>query len=321
MTIDRPSDEFVKRLIKYYKNHTDDSCLPIWTGAYGPLRKFLLNEDVEEIHKKFDNIYIDDLWGMDYNQKNSWHLPPYDSCFNRCLSTASNELKFHHESKEKSVEKLEEITGLQFDIPEYPNRPVTKVGNRNIPLRFAVCYYIFHCLNTYLQIIPSSVLEIGAGTGYFPYLFIKKYPSITYNIIDLPVISVIQTYIYATMVGEDSIWFHGEPKTNAALRIYSPVDTDDIEGPIDLALNHNSFPEIPRGVQSKYLKLMEKLFSTDAFFYSVNWEPDRSDQTPVHIACKESKFKNVHRRIFPMESNVHVSSSISFFEEIYKINE
>jgi putative sugar O-methyltransferase len=172
-------------------------------------------------------------------------------------------------------------------------------------------------LRKHLNEVPQNVLEIGAGTGYFPYLFSQKYPNVKYNIVDLPVISVIQSYIYATMVGEDKIWFHGEDKTDAQLRIFAPGTINDIEGKIDVVLNLNSFPEIPSGAQSAYLNRMRELLTDKGFFYSVNWEPQGLDQTPVKIACSNNGFKNTYRRIFPVESEVHPSTSIEFFEEIY----
>ncbi len=315
-----PSDRFIRRLITYYKTHTEVSCLPIWTGTYSHLRELIDKEDINGLRSKLDTLYIDDLWGLDYNQQNSWKLPPYESCFNMCIDTMASELKFYNESSEKTVEQLEKITGLRFDIPEYPHRPVIKIGDRNIPLRFAVCYYIFHCLTTYLENEPDRVLEIGAGTGYFPYLFTQKYQNVKYNIIDLPIISVIQSYIYATMVGEDKVWFHGEIQNEEAnLRIYAPDAIDEIEGLIDVALNHNSFPEIPQDAQAKYLEKMKQLFTPKGFFYSVNWEPHNSDQTPVPVACAKNGLTNISRRIFPIESFVHEQTSITFYEEIYKL--
>jgi len=315
-----PSNQFIHRLIHYYKTHTEVSCLPIWTGTYTHLRELIDKEDIVGLRSKLDTLYIDDLWGLDYNQQNSWKLPPYESCFNMCIDTMASELKFYNESNEKTVEHLEKLTSLRFDIPEYPHRPVIKVGDRNIPLRFAVSYYIFHCLTSHLEWEPNRILEIGAGTGYFPYLFTQKYPGIKYNIIDLPIISVIQTYIYATMVGEDKIWFHGEPHNeNAHLRIYAPGAIDEIEGLLDVALNHNSFPEIPQDAQAKYLEKIKQLLTLSGFFYSVNWEPHNNDQTPVPVACAKNGLTSVSRRIFPIESFVHEQQSITFYEEIYKL--
>lgn len=309
-----PSDTFIKRLVSYYKTHTELSCLPLWTGTYADLREYLTKEDVGLIRKKLDELYISDLWGIDYNQKNDWNLPPYETCFDTCLKTIAYEMGI---SKESVIEQLEYITNLKLDIPEYPHRPVIKVGDRNIPLRLLVCYYAFYGLMKNFKTVPKQALEIGAGTGYFPYLFCRRYPELKYNIIDLPVISVLQTYIYASMVGEDKIWFHGEPKSDAELRIYSPDAIDDIEVGVDVALNLNSFPEIPPDIQSKYLALIRKILTPDGFFYSINWEPTEG-QRAVTVACDESKFTKTHRRNFPVESNVHHGGNIPFFEEIYK---
>lgn len=318
MINDLPSDQFIKRLVSYYKTHTDSDCLPIWTGCYGPLRTWLVNEDVDAIRKKLNSIYIDDLWGIDYNQINSWNIRPYEICFDSCLNIIETELGISHGSRENTIKQLETIVGIDLDIPYFPNRPTIQVGGRAIPLRYLVCYYIFLCIKKHLNGTPQNVWEIGAGTGYFPYLFTEKYPTVKYNIVDLPVISVIQSYIYATMVGEDKIWFHGEDKTDAQLRIFAPGTINDIEGKIDLTLNLNSFPEMPRSVQSAYLNRMRELLTTEGFFYSLNWEPQGIDQTPTKIACADSGFKNICRRIFPVESEVHPSTVVEFFEEIYK---
>lgn len=318
MTNEQPSDQFIKRLVSYYKTHTDSDCLPIWTGVYGSLRQWLVNEDIGSIRTKLNSIYIDDLWGIDYNQINSWNIRPYDVCFDVCLKIIESELGITHVSRENTIRQLEEIVGIDLNMPYFPNRPFIRVGDRAIPLRLLVCYYIFLCLKKRLNDDPKNVWEIGAGTGYFPYLFTQKYPSIKYNIVDLPVISVIQSYVYATMVGEDKIWFHGEDKTDAQLRIFAPGTINDIEGKIDVALNLNSFPEIPKTAQSFYLNRMKELLTDEGFFYSLNWEPIGIDQTPASVACPENGFKNIHRRLFPVESEVHPSTSIQFFEEIYK---
>lgn len=313
-----PSKQFIQRLVSYYKTHTDSDCLPIWTGVYGPLRAWLVNEDLDSIRKKLDSIYIDDLWGIDYNQVNSWNIRPYETCFDSCLNLIASELQITNTSREDTIAHLENIVGIDLDMPYFPNRPVIKVGGREIPLRLLVCYYIFLCLRKNIESTPKNILEIGAGTGYFPYLFIEKYPTVKYNIVDLPVISVIQSYIYAKMMGEDKVWFHGEDETDAPLRIFAPGTIDDIKGEIDVALNLNSFPEIPSNIQSIYLNKIRQLLTPKGFFYSVNWEPHGIDQTPVKIACKNNGFKNTHRRLFQVESEVHPLTTIQFFEEVYK---
>ena len=122
-----------------------------------------------------------------------------------------------------------------------------------------------------------------------------------------------------SMMGEDKIWFHGELQTDADLRIYSPDVIDEIEGLLDVALNHNSFPEIPKDAQSRYLEKMKQLFAPKGFFYSVNWEPEGIDQTPVPIACKTSGMTHIYRKQCPIESHVHSNPSIPFYEEIYKV--
>lgn len=317
--INPPSDQFLKRLIQYYKTHSELNCLGIWRGVYNHIRSDLDSENLVGLRNTLDNLYIGDLWGLDYNQKNDWHLPPYQDCFDVCIDIMASELGIEYESYDDAVEKIEKLMGIPFDMPEYPHRPVIKVGHRNIPLRFCVCYYMAYNLNE-IKPAPKSILEIGAGTGYFPFIFTKKYPDVRYNIIDLPIISVIQTYIYATMVGEDKIWFHGEEINDfdANLFIYSPDVINDI-GSIDIALNHNSFPEIPEDSQAKYLQKIKTSLTEDGFFYSVNWEPENSDQTPVKIACEKNGFKNIARRVFPVEMAVHQQPSHQFYEEVYKV--
>jgi len=164
---------------------------------------------------------------------------------------------------------------------------------------------------------PNKGLEIGAGTGYLAYLFTKFYPNSKYYIVDLPIISIIQSYIYAVMVGENTIWFHGEPESDANLLIYSPDTLCQLEETIDVVLNHNSFPEIPPQVQSQYLNKIKGLFSSNSFFYSVNWEPKGFDQTPTINACSNNGFERISRRHFVLEGKVHESET-EYFEEIYK---
>lgn len=313
-----PSKEFVLRQIKYFKSHTAGECLPIWDGPYKSLTDNLNQENVDAIITKLESLYIDDLWGLDYNQQNSWQLPPYEICFNECLKVICDELKIDvNRPAEIIIENIESIIGFSLNVTVYPHRPTIDIGHRHIPLRSLVCYYILYCILKYSKTIPQNILEIGAGTGYFPYLFNSNFKG-KYNIIDLPIISVIQTFIYATMVGEDKVWFHGELKNQTAnLFIYSPDSINDLTESVDLVLNHNSFPEMPSFVQSKYLNKIRELLTSNGFFYSVNWEPTGFNQTPTAIACSSNNFECKHRRLFPLESKVHVGDT-PFFEEIYR---
>lgn len=313
-----PSKEFVLRQIKYFKSHNAGNCLPIWDGPYKSLTDNLNQENVDAIIKKLESLYIDDLWGLDYNQINSWQIEPYDTCFNECLKVICSELTLDaNRPNEIVVGDIERIVGFPLNMTVYPHRPTINVGVRQIPLRAVVCYYIIHCILKHKTTKLTNVLEIGAGTGYFPYFF-NQYLTSKYHIIDLPIISVIQTFIYATMVGEDKVWFHGEPESKTTnLFIYSPDSIGDLNQPMDLVLNQNSFPEMPTTVQSTYLNKIRELLTDDAFFYSVNWEPDNSNQTPTAIACSSNNFVCKHRRLFPLESKVHVGNT-PFFEEIYR---
>lgn len=316
----KPSDEFIKRLIQYYKTHVDADCLPIWTNSYSHLRKALDEEDINSTRNILESVYINDLWGIDYNQKNDWKLPPYEFCFDECLSVIASELGIVDSSREIIIQQLELITGTYLDIDEFPHRPTIKVEDRDIPLRYVVSYYMAYSILQHTTQIPTDILEIGAGVGYFAYYFTKNSLS-KYHIIDLPVISIIQSYIYATMMGEERVWFHGEPHSDTTrLHIYSPKSISDLNVKIDFLINHNSFPEIPRHVQSKYLQKVKDLLKPDGFFYSVNWEPHNSDQTPTKIACIDNGFTNISRRLFPLENKVHTPETPDFFEEVYKPN-
>src|SRR5277367_4018036 len=99
------TENFILRQIKYYKTHNTGDCLPLWNGPYASLRQLLSEENVEGIRKKLDSIYIDDLWGLDYNQINSWNLKPYEECFSNCLQVICSELGIQNESREKSIER------------------------------------------------------------------------------------------------------------------------------------------------------------------------------------------------------------------------
>lgn len=313
-----PSKEFVLRQIKYFKTHNAGDCLPIWDGPYKSLTDNLIQENVDNITQKLESLYIDDLWGLDYNQVNSWQISPYEICFNECLKVICEELKIDGNRPIESIIKdVEGVVGFPLDIAIYPHRPTINVGTRQIPLRAVVCYYILFCILKHSKTIPTNILEIGAGTGYFPYLFNHNFIG-KYHVIDLPIISVIQTFIYATMMGEDKVWFHGESESNTAnLFVYSPDSIIYLTQPMDLVLNQNSFPEMPSSVQSTYLTKIKQLLTSDGFFYSVNWEPNGINQTPTAIACSSNGFTCHHRRLFPLESKVHVGNT-PFFEEIYR---
>ena len=313
------TDDFLRRVMSYYKTHTTNDIIPMWRNvlsAFTPLQRAIYADDIHEVRNILSNIYNGVmLWGIDFRYDAIEDENGYRQRTLKAIQNLANDCMMPcEEVTDEIISTLESKCGCQLNCPIYPNRPVIQIGNRSIPCRFVTSVHLLYKLRQHIN-QPKEVLEIGAGAGYIAYLFRIYYPQVKYHIIDLPMISVFQSCVYATMVGEDNIWFNGEPKnSDAKLYIYSPNDTHNIsDKSIDFCVNHNSFPEIPQSIQIQYLNEIRRVLVDKGFFYSVNWEPEeKKDQTPTYVSCKKLSFVRSHRALFMGEDGY------SYYEELYK---
>jgi len=325
-----PSDNFIHRLINYYDfENKKIETTKIWTDLlvnFNNLHITLFNEDVESVREVLNNIYLSNsLWGIDWHQPHEL-IKDYNNILNKTIFNICKDLQIDISENitQDVLLKIEEKTGYSLDFPEFPNRPDIKYYGKNLTARYITCLQVVHHLNKHIKETPKQILEIGAGTGYITYLLGISYPKIKYHIIDLPLISIIHAYIYATRNGEDTICFVNEKEDpNKNLFIYGPNCYEPLlNQKIDLSINHNSFPEISKNYQQKYLELMKKTFTEKSFFFSLNWEPSSEiDQYHTCNACQDAGFKRIYREHFKGDGEWNWRQDFHpYYEEVFILN-
>ena len=169
--------------------------------------------------------------------------------------------------------------------------PMICFDERNFSLRFLTMLYSYILLLDRENNI-ENVLEIGGGTGYLSHIFNRTNLVVKYHIIDLPLVSLIQGYIFSILFGENNVWFHGEPENNnAKLFLYSPNNIEELNQiTFDVVFNQNSLVEIPIDQSQKYVKLIEETLNNGSFI-SINQSIVPGGQFSLDEIMKPSTLK------------------------------
>ena len=114
---------------------------------------------------------------------------------------------------------------------------------------------------------PSSVCEIGAGSGRVAY-WSHRLGMRRYILVDLPHINAVQGFYLLKALPDAAIRLHGEPLPEAELAVL-PVSAIETVGKVDVVLNQDSFPEIDRDVVIGYLEWIKR---NARRFISINHE-------------------------------------------------
>lgn len=175
--------------------------------------------------------------------------------------------------------------------------------------RYPTSAYMAGSITMYWGLVPHSVLEIGPGFGMLGIL-LKGLGCQNYSVVDLPVACVIAAWVFACLLGEDSVWFCGEPEREAYLRLFTPETISDCRSEFCAVVNSDSFPEIPYSCQDAYIKMAERLLAGSGFIYSVNQESPHGGQRSISTAIQvNSLFRPVIRKLFPLRQG--------YLEEIF----
>jgi hypothetical protein len=271
-----------------------------------------------------DNIYSTGvLWGLDAyhltNNPTNEYSPTselHDNLTQKAIKNLAGTcgLNIQNGISEETINELEKISGISLECNFYPNRLVMIIGNKKVSCRHVTSVQCVYKLKPYIKQAPTDIFEIGAGCGYISRIFMNMYPAAKYHILDLPTVSVIQSYIYAATANEQDVWFYGEPQTpNSRLHIYH--SDSDIDVPFDFVVNHNSFTEIPAESQQKYLKMIKKNLKSGGFFGSVNHEMCvSSGHIPTTTACLSGGFKPIVKEPFNGDFEWEAGPSPYLFE-------
>jgi hypothetical protein len=124
-------------------------------------------------------------------------------------------------------------------------------------------------VRTYLPDLdsPLRLVEIGGGFGAMAF-WLTQMVDLSYAIVDLPIVNVLQGYFLTQAMGEDQVSLYGEQRRG--VRILPTHALSDIEPPFDILVNKDSMPEIPRDAALEYLRWARD--SCNGIFYSYNQE-------------------------------------------------
>jgi hypothetical protein len=171
------------------------------------------------------------------------------------------------------VRKTETALGLPIDFPDVGAAYGICVAGRLItvdtPDQLYAAARIRDAMNFYCGESEGSisVVEIGGGYGGMAHWLLRM-TDVTYTIIDLPVINVLQGYFLAQALGHESVSFHGESPRRVA--ILPTRALADVELPFDVLVNKDSMPEIPHDALIDYLSWARD--GCSGIFYSYNQE-------------------------------------------------
>lgn len=119
----------------------------------------------------------------------------------------------------------------------------------------------------------NSITEIGGGYGGLVYwLYTLGFRNIT--LYDLPQMNILQSYFLSKTLPDAKVALYGDSETHlesAEIRILPYWHLDKVSTKsIDICVNQDSLPEIPKQIAIHYLKEIKR--TTKNFFYSVNQE-------------------------------------------------
>jgi hypothetical protein len=150
----------------------------------------------------------------------------------------------------------------------------------------------------------KKVCEIGGGIGNLAYYLVKSgvHEVSSY---ELPVVSTIQGYFLAKSLGQENIWFWGEPERPAKVKIFPYWTMGETPDHYALAINQDSLPEIEESVSAGILGIIKEKAD---MFLSINQESN-----PIVVSTLASKvgFRRTQRHKYWMREG--------YAEEVYII--
>ena len=174
---------------------------------------------------------------------------------------------------EKLVADTETALGASLDFPDVGAAYGIEVDERLISSDSLDQIYaaarIKAAVRTHLpgRDSPLRVVEIGGGFGAMAYWLLQMM-DLSYTIVDLPIVNVLQGYFLAQAMGADGVSLYGEERQG--IKILPTHALSDIELPFDLLANKDSLPEIPCDAALDYLRWAR--IGCDGIFYSYNQE-------------------------------------------------
>lgn len=283
----------LRRLAAFYAKQPDDlrAESKIWeaiTGTYHQtLVEALKSGSLERLGDRLAGLYDDcQLYGTELGRD----YEPYAEAWSANLVTLAQAVgvapvynpEQPHELQleaEPLIEAIEHELDLKLEHPGASNMPGVRVRGAFVPIKALNCAHLIHSVRGLLPSLPANVLEIGAGIGMLAYYL--KHRGI-YDLIDLPVMAVIQAALLIETVGPDAVWLAGEAVGRQRIRIHGlhyQAAASNLR--YELIVNQDSMPEMAEAAAQRYIGLIVERLSPTGVFLSINHESLRGDQRRV----------------------------------------
>lgn len=288
------SPDFIRRLIDFYQRQPVPNVTHIWKSVSEKYHVDLINaldsSDLGKTQTVLENIFSNDLiFGLGWSQiiaesyPDLWRTSLQDKL--ERLAKSIGVLRYKNPGQpEENVAPPDFSWLLNMCDREFDKSIDLKgrgfgesINDRCISVELLEYLAIKRCAELQNKDL-NNWFEIGAGLGTLGRLVNH------YSTSDLPICSVIHSYLIATSKGESNVWLSGEDYQNQPVRIYGVNPPSDLI--FDVVINQNSMPEMPVDTMVGYLKWINDHLSPDGFFLSINHESHRGGQVSVNECAK-----------------------------------
>lgn len=310
-----PDRSIYPGLCEWYQKHSEygQDMSHIWSTLRNAflfdLHEALMDGNFDALAAILESIYDGQcLTGLDVPNEYLCKNGQADSLFQGLLITAANACGvlpvFNTEQPVEKVLNAEKLLRdiqdyLDFDMDTEPCGAVTyaEIGGKRITAK--VLYSVpAVCAMDSIRPLADTVVEIGAGVGFCCSTYVQAFKPYRYYIIDLPILTVIQSFFLTHQLGARNVKFYD-----------SSILQDDVvlcglDMPscmVDLVLNQNSMPEMPRESQVRYLKWISDHLSDSSSFISINHESNLGDQVRVldTVQCMSPLTRSIRVPFWP----------------------
>ncbi len=178
------------------------------------------------------------------------------------------------------VAKIENVLSISIDFPDigapYGVQATNALITMEQPEHIYVALRISKAIQNYVAEKKTSrlnLLEIGAGFGGLAYWMLKlQKEAITYSIIDLSLINVIQGYFLYKAFGPSRISLYAETVSKDSMIFILPTSAIDLidKQNFDVLINENSMPEMSEPIVERYIRFTRE--NVSGVFFSYNHE-------------------------------------------------
>ena len=200
-----------------------------------------------------------------------------------------------NENLDSLVKKIESHLKTSMNFPDV-GAPYGIMANGSLialehPEHIYASLRLLHSINCYLDAKNNkklNLVEIGGGYGGLAYWVqtLDRIPVQSYNIIDLPMVNVLQGYFLSKAFHSSNVCFFGEnPKDTTRFFILPTIAFESINHEIDVLINENSMPEMTDQIVEDYIQTAKD--KVTGIFFSYNHEAFATISGIHHVLVSE----------------------------------